>query len=381
MTRVLCLSDTHIGAGYDHRRDALADTAAMFDQVADLAEARAVSLVLHAGDVFHRAKPSPAELHVFKRFCERLAALEIPMVAIGGNGFHDAAAGQKSALELFASPLVYVSRVPEIVFENGVTVCTLPAAPLARGDEAVDALLEMARRLYTQAPADRPRVLLAHQMVSGASLPTGLPVEQIGSVVLPLWMLEEIGYDAIVLGDIHLGQMLAPRVWYCGSPMCMDFGEQETVHGVWILNSDDPEFPEFVEIADRRFVTIDVDLTDAQVESDAAELRIDETDTIAASIAVRLPLTDAVVRVRYRATEEQHRRVDQRAILSLLEDAGIHKLYGGLSWEPVRENRARVAEMDESLTPFAAVDLWLDAEKIEDEPSDALRELIGGWLA
>jgi len=404
-------------------------------------------------------------------------------VAIGGNGMHDAAPGQKSALELFESPMVRVSRTPELVTEfAGVTVCTLPAAALgylaaagnggSRADlaeRAVDLLLGCARQLYAEAPADRPRILLAHQMVSGASLPTGLPVEQVGSVVLPLWALEEQGWDAIVLGDIHKAQALAESeddyhapIFYCGSPMTHDFGEADVPHGCWLLETSydrDEQLSirsSFQVLSGRRFVTVDVDLTQyssvkgaashTQEEgprsptpeigtaddqepgtrapnpaptremeasedvvgaledsglasmghvapartqgsvsrsglfaSDASSV-LDETDRIAAAIAEHLPLADAVVRVRYRATEQQHRRVDHAALQRLVMDAGAHRLYGGVAWEPVRETRTRAAGMDESLPPLAAVDLWLAANTVDDGQAAALRALLAGWL-
>jgi len=414
--KILAFSDLHLGAGQDHRGDALADQSRVLEQIATLAFERNVDLILNAGDTFHRAKPAPAELHVFKRFCEALAALGIPMVAIGGNGMHDAAPGQKSALELFESPLVRVSRTPEMIAfpgggpnQLGVAVCTLPAAALGHlaaagngvpradlAERAVDLLLGCARQLYADAPDDRPRILLAHQMVSGASLPTGLPVEQVGSVVLPLWALEEQGWDAIALGDIHKAQILqdVPFIAYCGAPMRHDFGEQENKPGVWILDADTEGADyEFVRLEDRRFVTVDVDLVaeaDAQASMNAKvaageltqtwAISSDETDWIAVAIGQELPLTDAVVRVRYRATEEQHRRVDHAALQRLVMDAGAHRLYGGVAWEPVRETRTRASGLDESLPPLAAVDLWLAANTVDDGQAAALRALLAGWL-
>lgn len=423
---LLAFADLHLGAGQDHRRDALADQEAVLDQIAALAIERECRLVLNAGDTFHRAKPEPSALHVFKRFCERLSAENIPMIALGGNGLHEAPQGQRSALELFEATLVRVSRTPEVITEFAeVAICTLPAAPLAnlaaaRGngnraalaEEAIDLLLATARDLFASAPDDRPRVLAGHQMVSGASLPTGLPVEQVGSCVLPLWALEEIGYDAIVLGDIHRAQVLSelPFAGYCGSPWVNDFGEQGNEPGVWLLDPEQPADYEFVKLQDRRFVTVDVDLsalTEAaglrptEVESTgahpvasfspaegnvpataaASESALDETDLIAAEIVAQGngQLEGAVVRVRYKATEAQHRRVDHAALLRLLDDAGAHKLYGGLAWEPVREQQTRVAAMDETLAPLAALDLWLAAERVGETEAGALRALLGEW--
>ena len=438
--RVLCFGDLHLGAGYEHRKDALADAEAILDQIVAIAIERGVSLILNAGDTFHRAKPEPAALHVFKRFCDQLADTGILMVALGGNGLHESAPGQKSALELFESRWVRVSRTPEYISEfAGVTVCTLPAATVGRlaaaqgsGDraelnaQAVELLLRAARDLFATAleQTNGPRILLAHQMVSGASLPTGLAVEQIGSVVLPVEKLERIGYDAIVLGDIHQMQALGngyditrhqPQAFYCGSPMCMDFGEADVPHGCWLLDVEvGGAIATPITLADRRFVTIDVDLTQepgvlipgwlprssaqdssgegaashnaerglARLHAEGVPERVppgmrapnpagaslDETDILAAEIVAQGNglLRDAVVRVRYRATEEQHRRVDQPALLRLLEDAGVHRIYGGLQWLPVRESRTRSADLDETLAPLDSVALWMTAAGEDD---------------
>jgi hypothetical protein len=72
---------------------------------------------------------------------------------------------------------------------------------------------------------------------------------------------------------------------------------------------------------------------------------------------------DAVVRVRYTATEEQARRIDHAEITRALYDAGAHKVY---AIQPTieRENRARVDGVDEDIAPLAAVDAWCDANEI-----------------
>lgn len=448
MPKILCLSDTHVGAGHSHRQDALADTDAMFAQVVDLAVERGVDLCLHAGDPFHRAKPTPAELHCFRRFTAALAQAEIPMIALDGNGAHSVAPGQESALELFASPLVTVSRRPEVHEVAGVAIATLPAVPLNRlvaarngGDraelyeEAIDLLLRTARDLFESAPSDRPRLLVAHHMVSGATLPTGLPVDAVGSLVLPLHELEEIGFDAIVLGDIHKAQVLSdePFTAYCGAPMRNDFGEGGNEVGVWLLETSDEAQSltgepiiytntEFVSLEDRSFVTVDVDLTEGgdwkQRQADsprsekegsdpglgdnrrgsevtiesalvatmptvpdaASSYSLDETDAIAASIAAHLPLREAVVRVRVTATEEQWRRVDVDALNRMLADAGVHKVYGGIQWLPVREHRARASGMDESLSVEGAIALYCDAQGVVAEDASSLQALAVRWL-
>lgn len=414
MTRLLCTADLHIGAGSDHRGDALADQEHVLDQIVEQARAHDVDAVLVAGDVFHRPKPAPAELHVFSRFARNLERAAIPTIAILGNAGHDQlGADLPSALELFQSDWLRVSRAPELVKAAGdVAVVTLPSVPVSRlvalrggGDRtetnelAATLLVEAAAELRAQVPEGWPCVLIGHWSASGASLPNGLPVATLTEPVLPIEELEAQRWDAIVLGHIHKGQRFGSHPFgrwtalYCGSPMTQDFGEGGFEHGVWLLDLEElsgesDALPEFVPLTDRRFVTVNADLTNvgAAIEittpEDGFDRRIDmdETDYIAALITEELPLTDAVVRVSYRATEEQHRRVDAAALTGFLDEAGVHKLYGGIKWEPVKGARARVEGMDEQLDPLAAVDAWCKANDVDDTPGLQLARLTTSYL-
>jgi hypothetical protein len=87
-----------------------------------------------------------------------------------------------------------------------------------------------------------------------------------------------------------------------------------------------------------------------------------------------------VVRVRYRASEEQHRRVDHAALQRLLADAGAHRVFGGIQWQPVRESRTRAEGMDETVEPLAALDLWLEAQSMNGSEGAALKALVAGYL-
>lgn len=393
MTRVLCTGDLHIGAGTDHRVDALADQELVLGQVSDLALDRGVDLVLIAGDVFHRPKPNPAELHVFARFAKALEALQVPAIAILGNAGHDQwGVDQPTALELFSSPWLTVSRTPELVKGPGdVAVCTLPSVPVHRlvaaeggGDRAVvnqvaaELLVETARGLRSQAPEGWPSILLGHWSVTGAALPNGLPTDDLHEPVLSIAALEELGFTAIALGHIHRAQPLVETGFYVGSPGVQNFGEAGFEHGVWIVDLDADGAWEFVELEDRRFVTVDVDLT--EVDGRDTITMLDETDLIASACPFGDEAAGAVVRVRYRATEAQHRRVDQTALRTLVMDAGAHKLYQ-IAPDIIRESRARAEHVDETLGPLEAVSAWSTANHVDDAPAEALEgltvELLG----
>lgn len=412
MTRLLATGDLHIGAGADHRLDALADQERILNQIIEVAEAHVCDGVLIAGDVFHKtlkAQRDPeSAIALFGRFTRRLADAGIPVVAITGNAQHDIRnADLPCALDHFATDYFRVSRTPELIrFVGDVAVCTLPNVPLGRliaarggGDReetieiATALLLDVAAELRAQVPEGWPSVLLGHWSVSGASLPNGLPVSTLSEPVLPVESLEQLGFDAMIFGHIHKPQVFESTpfasktsTFYTGSPMVHDFGEAGFEHGVWLLDlpaqgaylNGDRGAPEFVPLADRRFVTVHVDLVTAEAFSLAQTGEFDETATIAATVCE--PLTDAVVRITYRATEEQHRRVDHAALTGLLHDAGVHKAYGGIHWDPVRETRARVEGVDEQLAPIDAVTAWCRANEVDDAPTLALEQLTTTYL-
>jgi DNA repair exonuclease SbcCD nuclease subunit len=91
-------------------------------------------------------------------------------------------------------------------------------------------------------------------------------------------------------------------------------------------------------------------------------------------------LTDATVRIRYRAAEDQHRRINVPALRKLLADAGAHKLY---AVEPtiLRAGRERVKGLDETANPGAALDAWCEAQAIPQGQREGLHALMEKWSA
>lgn len=373
MTRLLCCADLHIGAGHAHRQDALADQRGMLAKIVELAVDRDVDGLLIAGDVFHRPRPTPPELHAFRTFCLLLVKADIPALAITGNAGHDLVnSDEPSALELFKS-YIRVSRTPETFRFAGIDVVTLPSTPVHRlaatlgvtdrAEANTLAAEHLVNAAETLKPANGdPSVLLAHWSVTGASLPNGLPVEDLHEPILDLGALEALGFDAIVLGHIHRPQQFGPptmsHAFYCGSPMTLDFGEAGVEHGVWILDFAAYR-PEFVPLPGRDFVTIDIDLADDNWWTNQ-------------------PVDDAVVRVRIKATEDHWRRYDIGALRRHLDDNYAHRCT--IVPNITREERPRVEGITESLTPADAVSLWAEAQTFGQAERDVLMALLGEYM-
>ena len=401
MTRLLVLADSQIGSGKALADDRLADQEAVLDQIADLAHERDVDMVLHLGDVFETRHPGEEERLAFKRWVRKVTYTKgfiVPhprLVAVAGN--HDLSnTALASAVDLYDR--CEFIRFPTVLDLGDCSLACLPWAPIhnlvaARDgregvyEQAAEALVASARDLRARCPEGKPALLAAHWSISGVTLPGGLTSDQLGEVVIPQEGL--LGFDTVLAGHLHVRGPFGPyAMYYAGSPYPNNFGESNDC-GVWIWDSNYPmrenaQSMEFVPLASRRLVTIDVDLTTnlpetITVTADRLAVGarvIDETDVVIAAIPAGL--ADATVRLRYTATEEQHRRVDQPALKRAILHAGAHKVY---SVEPtiLRENRARAAGVDESLEPAAALDAWCVAQQVTDMQRQGLQGLLARW--
>jgi DNA repair protein SbcD/Mre11 len=396
MSRILALSDTQIGGGRNLALDRLADQESVLNAIADLAASEAVDLVLHCGDVFDSRNPTDDARMVVKRFFDRIAEQCRVVVVAGNHCLRNAALA--SAVDLYDG-CTFV-REPRVFEVGDCALACLPWCPPGQyvagrhggnrdqaNQEIGDLLVEVADGLAGQVEsAVTPTTILAlHWWISGATSPTGYGADP-GVIrepaVIPLSGLTELGFDAVIAGHVHRPQVLheGPPVFYCGPPSVCDWGEVGTKHGVWIFDTETLQ-RRYIEIPDRRFVTVDADLTEGPCIDRGLPYAEgpDETDRITAAIAEHFPLTDAVVRLRYRATAEQARRVDHAALRGLLADAGVSKLYA-IQPEIVRSERARVEGVDETMDAHEALVAWTQSQGIGGEVEERLEQLQNRYL-
>lgn len=393
MSKILCLGDSHVGAGAEYGRnpgDRLADQEEVLDRIVDLAIEQQVDAVLHAGDMWHRRRPTPSEYLAVARPLGRLQRdLGCDVVAISGN--HCVEHPDLPIAAELLTGLLDVRREPGLWHGPGVTVCCLPWTPVSRlvaqrggGDrdglaqEAAQMLLTVARDLHSQA-LNGYTVLLTHWSISGAFTPTGAVTDEFREVVLPLEEVEALGFDAVVAGHIHLPAIIGDArlgmgvvgqpVLYVGSPFPVDFGEGATLHGVWILDTEAAEPATFFPVDSRPFVTLDADLTGFDEIPDADFLVGYWNENV----------ENAVVRARYTGTEGQARRIDHSALTAALLDAGAHRVYA-IQPTILRQNRVRVEGLDEDLDPMQAVGMWTAAEGLDDARADQVAGVALGYV-
>jgi exonuclease SbcD len=385
MARLLVAADLHLGAGATYGRTPgarLQDQADVWAETCRLAFQLDVDGFLFAGDLFDRAKPSPAEYVAAIRGLRLLHEAKIPALIIAGN--HDCAGTDESSPLDVLSAYATIVKAPRVVDVAGVPIACLPwtsparfAAATGNGDRD-ETHAAMAERLVETAAglrADGAEILLAHWSLSGAVSASGQSTDSFREIVLPRRELEAQGWDGIVAGHLHKRQGLGSFGFYPGSLAVCDFSEAEQPHGFAVVDVGRPELaPQWVEVEQRPFVTVDVgsmDEPDAFL-NDARHWLTDWFDDCGASV------TDAVVRFRYQATEDEARRVDHRAISDALYAAGAHKVYA-IEAQIDRPTRVRVESASTALSPAEALDLWLDHQEVPAERGESMRVAAGEY--
>lgn len=346
-----------------------------------------VSAVLFPGDIFAGPRPSPQQVAEILELFLAIETTGIRIVACAGN--HDVAgAGQMSAVELIGQfGLLHERRwgivQPGMVHLEGLAgvglnLVVLPATKIPQSDpdpavsarRASEQLTQIARSLVIQAKDEHPNsgiVVMGHWAISGCSLAAG-NVLAASEPTLPIAEFQSLGVDAVVMGHIHKPQVLSygPLIVHTGVLERHDFGEEDVPCGCYVLDLARQE-AEFVELPARRFFTLRGSPEMLEMLAAGEIQQVTETFRL---------IKDAVVRVVYRATEEQAKRLDHGAIIRALEAAGAHQV-AGVYPEIIRSERAR-AQVTETTSPLEALDKWLSLRSdLSEEVRQRVRNAAG----
>jgi exonuclease SbcD len=249
---MLHTSDWHVGKSI--RGASRADEHRMvLDEIAGLVGSEDVDVVVVAGDLFDTAAPTPESEEIVYRALLDLSRTGASVVVIAGN--HDNARGLRAVAPLLELGNVHVVAEPRRPDDGGIVgltgrdgtpvrVAALPFVSkrgiVRAGDMMAREGFENAQRysdrmrslldaLCTPFTDDAVNVLAAHTFVLGAMTGGGeRPAHLVDeyAVTAPSFP-PSIGYGA--LGHLHRPQRVpagAP-LHYCGSPLQLDFGEDE----------------------------------------------------------------------------------------------------------------------------------------------------------
>jgi DNA repair exonuclease SbcCD nuclease subunit len=225
MLRLLHTADWQIGKPYgtvadEQKRFRLQqERLAAVGRIRELVGLEGAQLVLVAGDLFDSPTPAPAAV---LEVLEAIGAMAVPVLVIPGNHDHGAAGTvwhredfQRHQRQLAPNLLLLLDRQPLLLEQAVVLPC-----PLLRNQDTSDPTQWLQVLDWSQLPADRPRLVLAHGGVQGFGGRDYAAEEAQGGANnrIDLAALPAEAIDYIALGDWHNLKQVSPRAWYPGTP-------------------------------------------------------------------------------------------------------------------------------------------------------------------
>ena len=295
--KFLHTADWHVGKTVRGRSRA-DEHQAVLDEIVGVATAEQVDLVIMAGDLFDSAAPPPeAERLAYRALLALSDDGRRPVVVVSGN--HDNARRLEALAPVFAGFGIHlVDKVERpdhggvLTLDVGGTRVNIALLPFVsqRGIVGVDQLMTKDQGDHALAYADRLRritealagaftddavnLVVAHAMVTGGVLGGGeRSAHTIFEYAVPATAFP-VGAHYVALGHLHRTQRIEGPcpIWYPGSPLQMDFGEQQDRKHVLVVEAA-PGIPAVVTevplAAGRPFRTLRGTLADLRAEQGA----------------------------------------------------------------------------------------------------------------
>jgi len=379
--KLLHIADIHLGMENYGRIDPstglhtrLKDFIKCFSYAVNIALEEKVDLVIFTGDAYKNSNPNPTHQREFARQIYRLSEAKIPVIMINGNHDNPVSFGRATSLDIF--DILNISGV-RVVTEPEILNIETKAGPVqvfglpwpTRNlfltkeeykdftDEEITKEIqkrasEKIREFARMVKPGTPAIFAAHLAAAEATYSGSERSAIIGrDPVFRTQVLAQKEFNYVALGHIHKFQDLNlnhhPPVVYPGSIERINFGEEKEDKGVCLVNIEEGNTSyEFIPLPARKFITIDVIISQEQ----------DPTNTLVGEIE-KVDLSKAVVRVFYTLPAEREDLLDFKRISFALEKAFLVTVIARKS-KPL-ERRKRVEEMTENLGMLEAMDKYI----------------------
>ncbi|MGI8575717.1 MAG: metallophosphoesterase family protein, partial [Egibacteraceae bacterium] len=260
--RILHTADWHVGRTIRGRSRA-DEHGEVLAEIVAVAAAEQVDLVLVAGDVFDTAAPSPEAERIVYAMLLDLVATGAEVVVVAGN--HDSAPRLEAVAPLLATNRIHVGARPvppeaggvlELDIDSGerARIALLPFVSQRGIVRAVDLMTTDADQ-HAQAYAARVQTVIerltdgftdeavnlvvSHLMVSGGEVGgSERTAHTIFDYCVPATVFPSTAHY-VALGHLHRPQRMAAAcpVWYAGSPLQLDFGEEDDDKAVLLVDA------------------------------------------------------------------------------------------------------------------------------------------------
>jgi len=378
--KILHFADLHVGVeNYGHidpqtgLSTRLGDFLRSLDAIVDYAESNRIDAVVFAGDLYKSRDPSQTHQREVAKRLWRLSQARIPAFLLVGNHDLPNAAGRATAVDIYSTlrvPHVYVgSRLQTYTIPTGEGPLQILAVPWPKKTGGRGLSMDEARQETERQIAERiaelagaldpgiPTIIAGHVTVYGATVGSERSMMMGQDHVLLTSALDWPGIEYVALGHIHKHQVLraGPEVVYAGSIERVDFSEEDDPKGFCVLSLEagSPGLCEFHPLPARRFVTVDVEVPEGDMNPNIHVLgALGDGDT-----------RDAVVRLRVKMPAEAAPHFDEAMIRRALTGNGAHYV-AGINVEITGNARqARLSsEAADGLQPMQALRLYLESQ-------------------
>lgn len=235
---IIHLADTHLGyrqfpgildpeRGLNQRECDIYDA---WHRAIDIAVRRRPTALVHAGDLFDSARPSPhAVVQAIVGF-QKLRDAGIPAVVIAGNHSTPRFRSSGSVFEILRMFGVHaVWQKPESVRVNGLAIHAVPHEP--DGEQ----LMADVRSLEPDRSADA-NILVLHGGLEAVKQSYG----EVGEIALDPAMLAEVEFDYVALGHLHAFKAPQVNAIYPGSLERLDFADVDGDKAVLEIDLSQP---------------------------------------------------------------------------------------------------------------------------------------------
>jgi exonuclease SbcD len=213
---------------------------------------------------------------------------------------------------------------------------------------------------------DLPTVLLAHLMADRATVGAEKFLAVGKGFTIPMSMLIRAEFDYVALGHVHKHQNLNPSndppVIYPGSIERVDFGEEKEDKGYILVEVESGQAEwEFCTLPARPFVTIEVDISQAEEPLEAVLEAIAKQD-----------ITEKVVRLIYKLRSPQLDLINTSALDRALQSAHSHSIRPELISQLARPRLPELG-VGNTLNPLEALTTYLNNR---EDLKDIHKELL-----
>ena len=309
--KIFHCADTHLGyraysrhvpegepdAGLNLRE---ADVYAAWDRLIAAAIATKPDVVIHAGDLFDRVRPSNRAIDRALEGLHRLSQAGLPTIIVAGNH-------ETPRLRETGHVFRLLRRIPGIhpLFAGKpeqIAVGDLLVTGVAHSGQLAERVGEA-----RSDPDAKLNLLVTHGAVSGIK---EFRNSELNQAALPDATLQG-GWDYVALGHYHEFTALGHNTWYCGSNERFSFSEEKEPKGYAMVELPGPQV-EHYEITCRQFVTLSYDCQDKAGTAGAGSSL---TERLLTQLEATAP-DDKVIRQRvWNISREEWSTVDRRALL------------------------------------------------------------------